>query len=80
MLGLVKAISKKNGYVMVNTDYGYTVFEASGYDICLGDKIDGDLDSNGGVILCNLRTDEKMDVYVQGIQCSKEFALHLLNL
>lgn len=80
MTGIVENISRINGFVMVNTDYGYTVFELlEDCDIYLGDEIFGDLDSNGEVKLKNLRTNEQMDVYVQGIQCSKEFALGLLN-
>lgn len=45
----------------------------------IGDVISGNLDSHEGETLINLSKNEKMDVYIQGINCTSLNAQKLME-
>ncbi len=68
MTGTVSNIDYQRGFVTVETNCGYTVFELLGdYEINIGDVIIGNLDSLGGEKLKNSSTKTTMDVFIQNI-------------
>lgn len=81
MKGIIKLINPSRGWAAVKIDSGYTVFEIleGPFAIELGDEISGDLESHGGETLKNITKSEAMNVYIQGIMCSREHAISLMR-
>jgi hypothetical protein len=69
--GTVVALNRRKGFVAVQADDGYLVFELlGGYEVGLGDVIQGDFRSHGGETFVNRTKGERMDVFVQAIDCT----------
>lgn len=78
--GEVIGINERKGFIAINTDMGITVAELlGGYIIQMGDIIKGDLEIHGGIELLNMSQNEKIDAFIQGIHCTREFAAKLLS-
>jgi hypothetical protein len=70
--GNVRFLNLQNGLVAVETSEGFTVFEVR--ECCaidLGDEISGPLDSSGEKTLYNGSKDERFDVFIENIHCSR---------
>ena len=80
MKGRVIRINPKIDFVAVDTEGSITFFELLGeYEIEIDDIISGDLEAHAGKTLLNISKHEKMDVYIQGVQCTPQFARKLLD-
>lgn len=81
MKGIVTLLNPTRGLAAVETDSGFTVFEILevSCSIELGDEVCGDLESQGGEILNNITKTETMDVFIEGVMCSKENAISLMR-
>jgi len=80
MEGRVIGVNRKTAFVAVTTDGGITVFELlGGYEIENDDIVSGELENHGGEIILNVTRQEKMDVFIQGVHCTHEFAQKLLE-
>lgn len=68
MRGVVSKF-QKNGLIEVQTDSFVSIIELiGGYNIEIGDEIEGNLDSLGGEEIYNLSQDENMDVFIQDLR------------
>ena len=79
MKGNVRFLNLQNGLVAVETSEGFTVFEVR--ECCaidLGDEISGPLDSSGENTLYNGSKDERFDVFIENIHCSRSEVTKLL--
>ena len=82
MKGIVKMINRKRGMIAVEVDANdFTVIEIleMSYDVEIGDVISGNLDSHAGGTLINLSKNEKMDVFIQGTNCTSQNAENLMR-
>ena len=79
MNGQITFINQRRGMAAVLTSNGgFTVIELlGGYDVQIGDVVSGDLESHGGETIYNNTQMESMDVYIQGIHCTKQNAINL---
>ena len=73
-------LNVQRGMLVVQIDSGdCTVFELmGGYDVKVGHRVNGDLDSSLCETLQNLSTGESISVYVQGQGCSPEHGRRLI--
>lgn len=78
MKGIVQGYSSNYKRIAVMTDYGYTVFDIEQGQISLGDVITGNLNVHGWTVLTNETKKQKLSVYIEAIQATKEFAESLL--
>ena len=81
MTGFVKIINRERGIIAVEVDTNnFTVFEYNRpYAVNIGDIISGNLDSKGSKSLTNLSNYNKMDVIIQGVNCTLENAQILIG-
>lgn len=81
MKGIVRFINPKRGLAAVEIDSGFTVFEILEMSCALeiADEISGDLEANGGERFINITKSETMEVFIEGVMCSKEHALSLMR-
>ena len=81
MTGFVKIINRERGIIAVEVDTNnFTVFEYNRpYAVNIGDIISGNLDSKGSTALRNLSNYNKMDVLIQGVNCTLQNAQHLME-
>lgn len=80
MKGRVIGIDVRKGFFAIKTDGGITVAETlEGPNVEMGDIISGNLESEGGETFINETQGIKTSVFVQGTQCTPEFAKHLLE-
>lgn len=82
MKGIVKKINPQRGIIAVEVDTNdFTVIEILEMSCAveIGDVISGNLDSHEGETLINLSKNEKMDVYIQGINCTSLNAQKLME-
>ena len=82
MTGFVKIINHERGIIAVEVvdTNDFTVFEYnSPYAVKIGDIISGNLDSKGCKALTNLSNYNKMDVIIQGVNCTLQNAHHLME-
>jgi hypothetical protein len=73
MKGIVKMINSLRGMIAVEVDGNdFTVIEILEMSCAveIGDVISGNLDSHAGETLMNLSKNEKMDVFIQGVNCT----------
>jgi hypothetical protein len=69
----VVKINRSKGWVAVQTDGGYTIFELlGGYDVDVGDVIEGDFRALGGETYANRTKGVRMDVFVQVVDAGDE--------
>ena len=81
MTGFVKIINHERRIIAVEVDTDdFTVFEYNRpYAVNIGDIISGNLDSKGSKSLTNLSNYNKMDVIIQGVNCTLQNAQHLME-
>ncbi len=79
MQGIVKGISRSGIRVAALTDYGYTVFDIHSGETFVGDTLVGNLDEHGSVELQSLSTGERLDVFIEAIQATRDATLRLLQ-
>jgi hypothetical protein len=81
MYGIVKIINHERGIIAVEVDTNdFTVFEYKRpYAVNIGNVISGNLDSKGSKSLMNLSNYNKMDVIIQGVNCTLQNAQHLME-
>ena len=81
MIGIVKIINRRQGIFAVEVDTNdFTVFKYNRpYAVEIGNVISGNLGSKGSVILTNLSNYNKMDVIVEGVNCTLQNAQHLID-
>jgi len=81
MTGFVKIINHDRGIIAVEVDTDdFTVFEYNRpYAVEIGNVISGNLDSKGSIALTNLSNYNKMNVIIQGVNCTLQNAQHLME-
>lgn len=78
MQSTVKGLSANRQRAAVLTDEGFTVFDIEDGEVSMGDVLSGCLDDHGSTVLSNRTTGHKVDVYIEAIQATPEFARSLL--
>ena len=79
MRGTVIAYNPANGMFAVQIDGGdCSVYDLVGGSLARLDLVDGDLDSSLCETLTNLSNGERLDVEVEGLQCSPQEARRLI--
>ncbi len=79
MQGTVKGLSSNQQRAAVLTDDGFTVFDIEDGEVAMGDRLSGCLDEHGSTVLSNRTSGHKVDVYIEAIQATPEFAQTLLD-
>ena len=68
MEGVVQLVNQETAFFAVETENGFTVFEAAdAFDVELGDEIAGDLESATCETVLNETKGEHMEVFVQDL-------------
>lgn len=78
MQSTVKGLSANRQRAAVLTDEGFTVFDIEDGEVSMGDVLSGCLDDHGSTVLSNRTTGHKVDVYIEAIHATPEFARSLL--
>ena len=82
MKGIVKIINPKRGLIAVEVDFNdFTVMEIleTSCSIDVGDFVSGNLDAHAGETVINLTKNEKMEVFIEGVNCSAQNAQQLMR-
>ena len=82
MQGIVKMINPTRGMIAVEVDTNdFTVMEIleASSDVEIGDTISGNLDQHAGETVTNLTKNEKMSVFIEGINCTPLNAKNLIK-
>jgi len=80
MRARVVDVNLRRGFIAVATSGGITVMEfLGGYEVEMEDVISGDLESLGGEVVVNETRGEKMEVYIQDVDCTAEHAKELMK-
>ena len=81
MKGRVIGQNLQKGMIAVLTDGGISVMELiGGYEVELEDEIVGDLESHGGEVVENRSQGQEMDVSIEGVHCTRDNAMHLMDV
>lgn len=80
MRATVQMLNSKTGMVAAQTMEGdYTVFELLGDEVEIGDVVEGNLHSLGGESFLNVSQRQRVEVFVQAIQATRQNATHLVR-
>lgn len=80
MNGTVRAVNSINGFAAIQTDADeYSIVELLGGELEPGDEVRGELEGLGGASLVNVRTGERLSVFIQDCHASPERAVQLLR-
>jgi len=82
MKGIVKMINPRRGLIAVEVDSNdFTVMEILevSCSVEIGDIISGNLDTHAGETVVNLTKNEKMEVFIEGVNCSTQNAQNLIR-
>lgn len=82
MKGVVKMTNPKRGLIAVEIDTNdLTVMEILEVtcNVEIGDIISGNLDSHAGETVTNLTKNEKISVFIEGINCTPQNAHNLMK-